>query len=77
MRYLTVSVTYALLVSRISLSAEDPPGENCQNTSELTIVGKGKGDKPDDFRFQLGESLQIKATGDCLKKIQYEWSKNI
>lgn len=74
MRYLTVIMIYAALLASAT-SAQGAPGENCQNTSELAIVGKNKGDKPEDFRFQLGESLSIKATGDCLKKVQDEWSK--
>jgi hypothetical protein len=42
---------------------------------ELVVVGHGRGDKPDDFRFRLGESLSIKATGAMAAVIRTEFAK--
>lgn len=59
-------------------SAEDKSkGESNQGSqrSELAIVGKGKGEKPDDFRFKMGESVKIKATGQNAAKVRTELNK--
>lgn len=60
MRCLTVIVLYMQLASFTSLSAQGAPGEESENKSEFSIVGKNEGNKPEGFRFQMGESLQIK-----------------
>jgi len=75
MRCLTIIVLHMLLASFTSLSAQGAPGEVSENKSEFSIVGKNKGNKPEDFRFQMGESLQIKATGELVKKVETEWGK--
>ena len=77
MRCLTVIVLYMLLASFTSLSAQGAPGEESENKSEFSIVGKNKGNKPEDFRFQMGESLQIKATGELVKKVETEWGNTM
>lgn len=77
MRCLTVIVLYMLLASFTSLSAQGAPGEESENKSEFSIVGKNKGNKPGDFRFQMGESLQIKATGELVKKVETEWGNTM
>lgn len=41
----------------------------------LSIVGKNKGDQDEDFRYQMGENLQVKVSGDLVEKIKTEWSK--
>jgi hypothetical protein len=59
-------------------SAEDKlKGESNQDSqrSELAIVGKGTGEKPDDFRFKMGESVQIQVTGQNAAKIRTELNK--
>jgi len=77
MRCLTVIVLYMLLASFTSLSAQGAPGEESENKSEFSIVGKNEGHKYEDFRFQMGESLQIKATGELVKKVETEWGKTM
>jgi len=69
MRCLTVIVLYMLLASFTSLSAQGAPGEESENKSEFSIVGKNEGHKYEDFRFQMGESLQIKATGELVEDL--------
>lgn len=43
---------------------------------ELAIVGRKEGKEPADFRFKMGESLQIKATGLYATKIREELAKS-
>lgn len=74
MRYLTVIVLYILLASFTSLSVKGTYGEESENKYEFSIVGKNERNKPEDFCFKMGESLQIKATGTLAKKIQDEWT---
>lgn len=75
MRCLTVIVLYMLLASFASLYAQGALGEESENNSEFSIVGKNEGNKSEGFRFQMGESLQIKATGELVKKVETEWGK--
>ena len=68
MRYLIVLIVYALLGNPIDVLASDSPAtsDGCDK-SELVIVGKKEGK---DFRFKMGESLRIKATGGCVAFIK-------
>ena len=75
MRCLTVIVLYMLLASFTSLSTQGAPGEESASKSEFSIVGNNKGNKPEDFRFRMGEILLIKATGELVKKVETEWGK--
>jgi hypothetical protein len=54
-----------------------PKGEASQGTqnAELVIVGKKEGKEPTDFRFKMGEDLQIKATGEYASKVRTELAK--
>jgi hypothetical protein len=47
---------------------KDEAKQVCQ-TSELTVVGKNEGKEAKDFLIKMGESLVIKATGECAAKI--------
>ena len=54
-----------------------PKGDAMQESqkSELTIVGKKEAKEPTDFRFKMGESLKIKATGSAAASIREELAK--
>lgn len=56
-----------------SIPKVDPSNGN-QN-SELAIVGKNKGKELTDFRFKMGEGLQIKATGTYASQVRKELAK--
>jgi len=57
------------------LFAQDTSNVKSADKSEFVVVGQHQGDKPEDFRFRMGEGLQIKATGDLVKKIDTEWTR--
>lgn len=44
--------------------------------SALTLVGKGKGAKAEDFRFRLGQSATVRATGTYAAAIRAELAKS-
>ena len=62
MRYLIVLIVYALIGNPMGFSAEALANDEGCNKSMLAIVGKKEGK---DFRFKMGESLRINATGGC------------
>ncbi|MBU1138503.1 MAG: hypothetical protein KKA76_05955, partial [Proteobacteria bacterium] len=75
MRYLIVLVLSILLTCVTTLSAQGVPGEKSVSQSGFSIVSKNMANKAEDFHFQLGEILQIKASGELVKKVESEWGK--
>jgi len=75
MRYLAANILTIFLTSFATLFAQDTSNVKSADKSEFVVVGQHQGDKPEDFRFRMGEGLQIKATGDLVKKIDTEWTR--
>jgi hypothetical protein len=75
MRCVTATVLNIFLASLAPVFAQDTSDVKSANRSECAVVGANQGNKPEDFRFRMGGSLQIKATGDLVKKIETEWGK--
>ena len=53
--------------------AADPAASDCQNKEQLSIVGKNNANTLGNYRFQMGETLQIKASGGCMEQIKAQW----
>lgn len=47
---------------------KDAGKQGCQN-NDLRIMGKNEGTERKDFQIKMGESLKIRATGECVAKI--------
>jgi hypothetical protein len=75
MRRLSVTLSYLLLTGLASEFAHAAAGEESPAKSEFMIAGKGEAGKPEDFRFRLGETLHIKASGELADKVANEWGK--
>ena len=75
MRCLTIIVLCTLLASFTPLPTQAEPGEGAESKSEFSIVGKSEDNKPEDFRFQLGETFRINATGALANEVESEWGK--
>jgi hypothetical protein len=76
MRYLIVTTLFLLLATVTPLCAQSAPGDDPEVKSEYFIVGKNAGTQTEDFRFQLGDPLSIKVTGDLVANIKTEWGKS-
>jgi hypothetical protein len=66
---LGILILVLLLENPIGVFAQNPPAPVCQ-ASHLSLVGKGEEGK--DFLFEMGDSLQIKATHECLQAMGME-----
>ena len=75
MRRLAIVVLCLSLLGPAPLFAAGEPAAKAAAPGEFSIVGKDKAERQDDFRFRLGEVLQIKATGDLAEKIRAEWPR--
>ncbi len=64
-----------LLASSAAVCAENAPAGEPESKSGLSIVGKDEGKTDEDFRFQMGDDLPIRVTGELVKKVETEWGK--
>lgn len=75
---LIVAATILLVAVSMPLaarSADKPQARAPAKAAELSIVAKGEGDRPQDYRFRIGEVLQVRVRGPLVDKIRSEWSK--
>lgn len=75
-RKLFTALVCALLYNPVWVWAQITPADNnLPLPAELIVIGKNAGDNAKDFRFKMGESLTIKATGTYAKNIRDEITK--
>jgi hypothetical protein len=64
---------FVLLAAGSPLAAQTSTGEGPESQPECFIVAKTQGKVPENFRFRLGQPLQVKVSGSLLDKVRTEW----
>jgi len=51
-------------------------GTEAKAEPALSVVGKHDGDRPEDFRFRMGEAMQIKVTAAAADPVAAAWARS-